>query len=81
MWYKAYNMLYDDEYVFGSQHGTIFDTELTDKDLMVTILEDWCISHCNGAYSVKYNEKYKKIVSKGRIYFTIIAIIIIFYTL
>ena len=60
MWYKAYNMFYDDEYVFGSQHGTIFDTELTDKDLMVTILEDWCISHCNGAYSVKYNEKDKK---------------------
>ena len=60
MWYKAYNMLYDDDYVLGSQHGTIFDTELTDNDLMVTMMENWCINHCNGSYSVKYNEKDKK---------------------
>ena len=60
MWYKAYNMLYDDEYVLGSQHGAIFDTELTDKDLMVTILEHWCKNYCNGSYSVKYNEKDEK---------------------
>ena len=59
MWYKSYNMAIDDKYV-RNQHGIIFDTELTDRDLMVTILEDWCINHCNGAYSVKYNAKDKK---------------------
>ena len=47
MWYKAYNMLYDDEYVLGSHHGVIFDTKLTDKDLMVKMLEDWCNKYCN----------------------------------
>ena len=60
MWYKAYNMLYDDEYVLGSHHGVIFDTKLTDKDLMVKMLEDWCNKYCNGPYSVMYNEKNKE---------------------
>ena len=60
MWYKAYNMLYDDEYVLGSHHGAIFDTKLTDKDLMVKMLEDWCKNYCNGSYSVMYNEKDKE---------------------
>ena len=59
MWYKAYNMAVDDEYAIGT-HGIIFDTELTDKDLMVKMLEDWCNKYCNGPYSVKYNEKDKE---------------------
>ena len=53
-------MLYDDEYVTGSQHGIIFDTELTDRDLMVTMLEHWCENYCNGPYSVMYDEKDEK---------------------
>ena len=53
-------MLYDDEYVTGSQHGIIFDTKLTDRDLMVTMLEHWCENYCNGPYSVMYDEKDEK---------------------
>ena len=53
-------MLYDDEYVTGSQHGIIFDTDLTDRDLMVTMLEHWCENYCNGPYSVMYDEKDEK---------------------
>ena len=52
-------MAIDDKYA-SSQHGIIFDTELTDKDLMVKMLEDWCNKYCNGPYSVKYNEKDKE---------------------
>ena len=52
-------MAVDDEYAIGT-HGIIFDTELTDKDLMVKMLEDWCNKYCNGPYSVKYNEKDKE---------------------
>ena len=59
MWYKAYNVAIDDEYM-RNQHGIIFDTKLTDKDLMVKMLEDWCKNYCNGSYSVKYNEKDEK---------------------
>ena len=59
MWYKSYNMAIDDKYV-RNQHGIIFDTELTDRDLMVTMLEHWCENYCNGPYSVMYDEKDKK---------------------
>ena len=59
MWYKAYNMAVDDEYAIGT-HGIIFDTELTDRDLMVTMLEHWCENYCNGPYSVMYDEKDEK---------------------